>query len=353
MKNLKLGHSMNEDFKIECLDNATVYIYNPYHYLVILGLQRSGVNIHSLIIPSKLNSELVNLPDIKSGKKIIISDSFKSNSLLKRIYSFFKNFYTFLKVSNDGPLIVANDRSLLVSIALRFSRVNSMVLLDEGALSQILFREKAINLESFRYRSLIDRILGRYPRCEHPKTSYILTEDSSLINNVDFSADKIISIKSFVSYSLRYLYSGLDLKVNDLSSSFLLVTSPLTENGNNGNSSELEIIDKLLRYNPNETFYWSRHYRESQNKYDEIFMKYNNFIRLDDSISYLPGQIIANSFQCLIGFHSSLLVHTAKNKKKVFSLSSLVDSQHARLFVDSSPENIEFLYAYEIPNSNS
>jgi hypothetical protein len=217
-------------------------------------------------------------------------------------------------------------------------RGRSIPVLDEGALAQILFREKE---NTDRHRGLVERLFGRYPRLANPKTNLVLTEDPHLQQLL--SSIAAINIQDLVHTSLSQIAGSVSNCASDFGNSLLLVTSPLTENKNVGSVSEVLLIEQLLVKNPTKNFYWSRHYRESKGKYDSLLEMYSNFHRLPAAFDALPGQSYASLFQGLIGFHSSLLVQEARQGQNVYSLSALVDSAHALAFVQSEPPGLKFL----------
>ena len=319
-------------------NRVSAFIYNPYHYVVLYGLQSNGINVDSLVLSKRLSQSIKTLPAIQSRRVVVLRDGYTSDGLLSRILSFPINLALFLSVSGRYPLLTANDRSLHASIWARLGINRKLPVIDEGALSQILHREQ----KNKAYRmGIIDIICGRYPRLCNPRTNVVLTEDPDLTN--PSSSTRVGNIQWLVKGALTEIANESLESTGDFKSCILLVSSPLTENGNVGSLSETALIERLLCANPTRCFYWSRHYREAKTKYDRLFEEYSNFKKLPSVWESLPGQLYAPLFHSLIGFHSSLLVHHARKACPTYSLSSLVDSRHAQAFVRSAPQGLKFM----------
>lgn len=326
-------------------NKISAFIYNPYHYIVLYSLQLEGIHIDTLAISKTLSKSVSELPKLNVRRTVVLRDGYKSDALWSRIFAFPVNLFLFLGVTGIYPLVSANDRSILVSLWSRVGRDRRVPVLDEGALAQILFREKEDS--GGKTRRWVDRFLGRYERLQNPKTNFVLSEDPRLKEEVPLLP--IININCMVEKALHQLAEINRFEIKGFKSSLLLVTSPLTENGNVGSESELIIIKRVLLNNPGIDFYWSRHYRESAQKYDSLFAEFNNLRRLPNIFESLPGQIYSHLFIGLVGFHSSLLLQAARGNTRVYSLSQLVDSAHAAAFVKSNPVGVNFVKAPQIP----
>ena len=121
----------------------------------------------------------------------------------------------------------------------------------------------------------------------------------------------------------------------------LLLTSPLTENGNAARrGQELDLVRTLVERNPGVDFVLKRHYREADDKYESL-RALENFEDFDEAHAALPIQVVPLRFARVIGFHSSaLLAFEQRSATEVMSLSNHVGTQHARTFISTRPEFI-------------
>ncbi len=118
----------------------------------------------------------------------------------------------------------------------------------------------------------------------------------------------------------------------------LIITSPLTENGNARYvNQEIDILDKLLKQNPHKSFILKPHYREIYNlKYSDLIKQYENVQMIDEQYLDLPVQELPVLWREVIGFHSTALDYfLCFECIKVYTLSGIVESQHSRAVMRS------------------
>ena len=321
----------------------SAYIYNPYHYLILLGLSLAGVQFDTVFISKRLNDKIKRLPSFSCTKVVVLVDSFKSSSLLRRILSLPVNFGKIIGSRPSPLLLVANDRSLVTSLYASVRPSLQLMVIDEGALDSLMLMESAVVKKR---RSLADRIFGRFNRLENPKITHVISESENLSRVSDLS---LIDARFVVQKALDHLRLRLNNYDSSFATSFLLVTSPLTENGNVGAVSETKLVESLLQSNPSHNFFLKMHYREAEHKYKSLLTKFENLSSLPDEIDMLPGQVISDKFMGLIGFHSSLICQAGISGLNAFSMSLLVNSDHSKRFVSSAPPKVHFLDSTILP----
>jgi hypothetical protein len=317
------------------------YIYNPYQLLIIIGLAQNGTQFNKLIVPNRLYKLTQNLIGPHNIQVIPLNDAYVSDGKIKKIISNIKNIFLIkhLKCSN---LYISNDQSIVFLIACMIFRTCKVILIDEGALEQLILRERH-NPTNFPklWKKMIFRAHGR---AQHPQISKLIVFDEARCVWDEFKKSKIIESGSlYLTSALSHLTSRYNIK--DLPDAILIATSPLTENRNaKYDWQELKIIEKLIANNQDKSFILKLHYREADDKYDEIISKYPNVSKMVGILNQLPLQLMFSCIFKVVGFHSSVITQFGSQSPGcAMSLSHLVDSTHSRNFVLTSPKGVKFI----------
>ena len=72
---------------------------------------------------------------------ITLTDAFVSVGKIKKLLANIRNL-KMLKFLKSSELYVANDQSILFLLALKFKTISRITLIDEGALHQLILRER-------------------------------------------------------------------------------------------------------------------------------------------------------------------------------------------------------------------
>ncbi|MAI14366.1 MAG: hypothetical protein CMM15_10140 [Rhodospirillaceae bacterium] len=322
------------------------YIYNPFQILIVAGLIEQGTHFQRIVIPQKLEQLVKNLIKRDNIEFVYLRDAFVSEGIFKKLFAIFENLYFYKKlIANE--LFVANDQSILFLAALKFADIGSVTLIDEGALEQLIIRER---LSSAR---LIEKLkwflLGRHMRGMHPKITNIIVNDPQRPIWEEFRVNKKISHSTpLVKIALDCLFASQTK--TSFNNAVILATSPLTENKNSSFADqELSMISDLLENNSTKNFILKMHYREHPKKYKKIIDKYKNISLMNSPFNELPLQLLFSEIDKLIGFHSSVVTQFGTMfPGKAFSLSGMVESSHSKRFVLTKPNGVNFIASYKI-----
>ena len=216
---------------------------------------------------------------------------------------------------------------------------NQIIVLDEGDFDIIYAKESIMTRYkiSKKFKEIFFGISDRF--CDK-RITHVVTDS---LTAREIMPEKIIPIKQ------KGPTKFIDLGANGV----IIITSPLSENGNSKyKNQEIEILNKLICANKNLNFYIRQHYRESKEKYNELY-KYKNCCSLNESIDIPLSDIEIKGYNA-IGFHSSALNSPGLIVTKKYSLSGLVDSKHSLAVVPSLAKKYEVLSDYNltIPSSN-
>ena len=320
---------------------TVAYIYNPYQLLIIIGLAYNGTQFDKLIVPHRLYKLTQDLIGPHNIKVIPSNDAFVSDGKIKKIISNIKNIFL-VKHFKCTNLYISNDQSIVFLIACMIFRTCNVILIDEGALEQLILRERHNPKNS---NKLLKKIIFRsHSRAQHPQISKLIVFDDARDVWDEVKNSKIVESGSpYLTSALSHLALRYNLK--DLPDAILIATSPLTENRNaKYDWQELKIIEKLIANNQDKSFILKLHYREAHDKYDEIIYKYPNVSKMVDILNQLPLQLMFSSISKVIGFHSSVITQFGSQSPGcAMSLSHLIDSTHSRNFVLTSPKGVKFI----------
>ena len=322
------------------------FVYNPYQLLIIAGLTTLDSSIKRLIIPKRIQNLARKLVDEQYVEIICLSDSFVSDGRWNKLKATMKNITIFQKFRCD-ELFISNDQSILFLICLKIVKIKTVTLIDEGALEQLLLRERASKETIVQFLKGV--VIGRAKRGRHKKIKAIIVHDPDRAIWMDFQPErKIVSAQTLAFSGLERL--SIFEKHISLKNKFVLVTSPLTENGNSKfKNQELKIIEKVLQNNQDKTFILKKHYRESSDKYDHLVQRYQNLEYMDAAYDDFPIQILFNNIEKMVGFHSSAVSQFgSKNPQNAISMSSLVGTLHAEEYVKTQPFGVRFLDTYVV-----
>jgi len=317
------------------------FLYNPYHVLIISGLIATGVVFDRIIVPKKLEPLTKKILAGKTYELVLIRDSFVSEGIIRKILAIIKNLRLYKKLE-CGELFVANDQSILFLFAIKILDIGSVTLIDEGALEQLILRERASRISiSYQLKKIF---LGCRSRGSHKKISKLIVHEPAQPLWEEYrSTREIVDGAKLMNLAIENILK----KIPALKSKKMLViaTSPITENGNGRyKNQEIDIITCLLNNNPKMHFVLKTHYREETEKYVGIVNEFQNLEFMECVLNELPIQIIFSQIEYLIGFHSSVITQFGNLFPcKALSLSRLVGSEHSQKFVMTSPKGVKFL----------
>ena len=321
------------------------FIYNPYQLLIIVGLMTDGVLIQRIIIPSKLKKLTNLLIKGKSIDVVVLKDAFVSDGKLQRLMALLHNLSKVTKFRCD-QIFISNDQSILFLLALKAVNIKNITLIDEGALQQLILRERA--MPSSPVEVLKQFFLGSYQRGKHPKIATLIVHEPK--NNLwrDYGNKKVKNASRFANLGLQQI--PIKERRENFRNKIVIATSPLTENGNSSYANqEKDIINKIVETNPKKNFVLKTHYRENEDKYEIIVKNNSNLTLMNEALDELPIQLFFSDIEIILGFHSSAVTQFgSKFPGNAFSMSGFVMSNHSENFVNTHPVGVRFLANYFI-----
>lgn len=317
------------------------FIYNPYHILIIYGLIKSGVKFKRILLPEKLETLTKKILADETIELVFMGTSFVSEGFLKRFLVIVGNFRLFKKLKCN-ELFIANDQSIIFLIAVKVFDIRSVTLIDEGALEQLILRERVSSRGPVYYVKKI--LLSCRSRGNHKKISKLIVHEPSQPLWDEFRTNhEILDGANLMDLALKNIFTNIPKA--KLKNKFVIATSPLTENGNSTyENQEKDIIQNLLNNNPETFFILKTHYREMSDKYIDLISRYKNIELMEQVLNELPIQILFSEIENLIGFHSSVVTQFGNFfPGKAHSLSDFVGSDHSQKFVMTQPNGVIFL----------
>ena len=310
------------------MQTTALFAYNPLHLIVARRLEEQlGSDQMTLVYTARVAATLPALGI--EAETIEIPDVSTSQPLARRVRNTWR---AFARLRGRRWAAVWSPNELApVSRFLNARTDGALVLYDEGFLYGAVEIEQA--LSRYRTRTLV-RALATLQRPIRRFTS------PNLARLLTFSPDQFGS-RPFEVASLTDFLGDLDELVAgdaDARPQTLLLTSPLTENGNAARrGQELDLVQTLVERNPGIDFVLKRHYREADDKYASL-RALENFEDFDEAHAALPIQVVPLRFARVIGLHSSaLLAFEQRGATEVLSLSNHVGTQHARTFIAARP----------------
>ena len=322
------------------------YIYNPYQLILVAGLMQTGISIRRIILPEKIKSLAQFLFNKNEVELVFLEDSFVSNGKLQKIKATLKNIRYYKKFRCEN-LLVSNDQSILFLLSLKLVNISEVTLIDEGALEQLILRERATSRKILEILKYV--FFGCSKRGKHRKIKSIIAYDPTSPIWQDFRKErKVINGKNIANLGLKY-FSNLEKKEN-FKNKIVIATSPLSENNNSKyKNQETEIIDKFVKSNSDKKFILKTHYRENKRKYDELVGMNANLQYFQQDLDSLPMQVFFPDIEKLVGFHSSVVTQFGgAYPGKALSLSNFVGSPHAVNFASTRPVGVKFLENFTI-----
>jgi hypothetical protein len=309
-----------------------IFGYSPRHvFLLQTIVNRLAGNSVKIVGPDKFINQVLSTDlHVKANRvdTIILKPVTKEVSPFRRLLN---NCVNLMKVIGLKPdvLVTANEHALPSILHTNRSKLREIIVIDEGDFDIILAKEKQMTRYSYSF-AFKNLILGIRPRLTDERISSIITASKVVYREFP---DKVIKpIASKVRHSLE-----LSKK------SVLILSSPLSENHNSLFwGQENQILRKVILQNPDLTFFLRTHYREAEDKYDDL-NDLKNFQRFR-AFSDEPFDNLDVSCEYVVGFHSSALFSNHLRCKKVISLSAHVGSLHSKSILNQLAERkIEIL----------
>lgn len=293
--------------------------YSPLHKYILENVDAITKKTDIVISPFDLDlgCDVIHIKLEKINRSATIKQKVKS--LIKLVFQIlFKKCNIF---------IACNELSPIALLIILFCRPTEIWVCDEGNVK--LNRQKEADIYSYRKKFLIKKILtlglikNRYSnrKITHVYTYYPEVIES-ILNQHNINNNVIINDLTHLE-----LIRG-DKKDRGRT---LIVTSPLSENGNSKYPlQEIKILEKLIKSNGSHTFVLKPHYRENLDKYTELIQRYSNISMISENQVPKPINEISEAFKIIVGFHSTALDYFVREPScKIISLSGFVKTQHS------------------------
>lgn len=320
------------------MNNITIYGYSPRHVTLLTEIAKklSG-NAITLVGPKTFIAQVkkANIcSDIISLNVIDLQQATKDITLMRRVIN---NLVNLRKITNlrTDVLITANEYALPSILLAADKKCKEIVVLDEGDFDIIFSKESKL----LRYRIVVKLkalFLGLKPRLSDERISTIVS-GAKIAKNLH--PHKVIVPQ--VQLGQHRLHLG--------GKSILFLTSPLTENSNSlYNLQEIDILKRFAKENSDYKIYVRTHYREHENKYREL--KEIKNVEILTAHSSVPIENINIVCEYTVGFHSTALLSENIKTDGRFSLSGLLNSQHAlSILKQLEQKNLVLLNNFKVP----
>ena len=310
------------------------FIYSPVHWVfasaIIAEMKLDNILVFGpSFLKENFNSSQKLVPNVKL-KYVETGELTSNKSLLRKLLSYF--FILFSVPYGSRPTLwTSNINSKINTIFLLFLKIDEISILDEGAIEFVEARGH----------------LGRLNKLA--QNHYQITLWSFNPKNFPINKYPKVKLRSLYEWASSYftnsiLLSAISSDIKFTPNSVLVLTSPVSENGNSRYmGQEVEILEEVIKQNPRFNFILKMHYREIKNKYDLVVSQHQNVTLLNShKHRNIPIQMLFGNIRMICGFHTSALFHIADhNRKKVVSLTRLVGSSHSKIALKTFPDYIE------------
>ena len=305
--------------------------YSPLHKFILESENEIHETANFLIVPFETKF---------TRKKVHNFTKFSSNHLLlSKVYGL-----TILFISLIGKrcnvLITCNEHSPISILIKILCDPKEIWVCDEGNIE--INHHKEINLTKYKIKFLLKFIISLgviKRRYKDNKISRIYTLYPNFIKKI--IKDKNVRIIK-LQKNIRNPKSEISLNHENI----LIITSPLTENGNaKYEGQEIDILSGLFEQNPKKIFTIKPHYREKYEfKYLKLIKQYDNVNMIDAEYVSLPIQELPVLWGEVIGFHSTALDYfLCLGGIRISTLSGIVDSQHSNAVLQSIDSRVKII----------
>ena len=295
-----------------------IFGYSPRHvFLLQTIVNRLAGNAVKIVGPEKFIDQVLAADLLVKANRV---DTITLKPVTKEVFPLrrlLNNCINLIKVISLKPdvLVTANEHALPSIIHTNRSKLREIIVVDEGDFDIILAKESQMTRYSYSF-ALKNLVLGIRPRLTDERISSIITASE-------------VAYRKFPHKVIKPLASKIRHSVELPKKSVLILSSPLSENNNSLFwGQENQILRKVIIQNPDLTFFLRTHYREAEDKYDDLndLKNFRKFRAFSDE----PFDNLDVSCEYVVGFHSSALFSNHLKCKKVISLSAHVGSLHSK-----------------------
>lgn len=230
----------------------------------------------------------------------------------EKLLAYFINSLAFRKIKCESVLI-PNFANPYIHIRLRNISYHSLLYIDEGFAYASYTRFTCLNHSSRVFR-ILKYIFPLMSPISLPLSkafsgfTFFSSKLSEVLADTPF-ADKLFPLELHMRLLLDDIY--MDIQEEPITAnSYVLVTSPMTENGYTTSYGEeiaiyKSFVQQMSAQNPSTCFYIKQHYREKSSKYEPLLAQSN--VHLIES--NLPFQDLYYYYKnaTVVGFHSSAI----------------------------------------------